>query len=325
MAGEKSSEKFFLLMLSRLIKPIENLTWLAIGVFSLFLALGIGVYYLWLNFGEQVISHQDYEVQIDDIELTATPPWIKADVRYQAYSRGSLESLTILDEKLTVRVANAFGLHPWVREVKRVTKLNPSTVKVEVVYYRPIAFVQVGPGYVPGDPDALGLVAVDADGVLLPHEDFISVDLDTYPRILAGNTEPSGGVPGRPWGDPLVTGAANIIDVLGDHWKELNLTTVVASDDPQSNPRAADSPFHLYLQRQTLVIWGQAPGKEKPGEPSAKEKLKRLLRIVRSRGTLNPPQEPSDDNRTHPIDLRYASGQPGTKSISAVRKKSTTR
>ena len=62
------------------------------------------------------------------------PAWIHTDVKAEVIRNASLDAaLSVLDDNLTVNIAQAFALHPWVAKVTRVSKHHPARVKVEVV------------------------------------------------------------------------------------------------------------------------------------------------------------------------------------------------
>ena len=150
--------------------------------------------------------------------MTPLPPWIHTDLKAEVLRDASLDGpLSLLDKELTVRVAHAFALHPWVAKVQRVSKRSPAGVQVDLDYRRPVAMVEVpGPALLP----------VDGEGVLLPTADFSPQDARQYPRIAEIKTSPLGPV-GTRWGDTHVTGGARIAAALLDDWQALKLHQVV--------------------------------------------------------------------------------------------------
>src|SRR5262249_34662295 len=154
-------------------------------------------------------------------EMTELPPWIHTEVKVFKSNvlrdAGLDGELSLLDKELTVRMAQAFAMHPWVAKVTRVSKQSSSGVMVEIVYRRPVAMV-VRPGP--------GLLPVDAEGVVLPTEDFSPVEAQGYLRIAEITTSPAGQIGSR-WGDLHVTGAAQIAAVLLDDWQKLKLYQIV--------------------------------------------------------------------------------------------------
>lgn len=101
----------------------------------LILAAGGGMwYFVWQRVKSHVLAEADYQLDPKNIEITPAPPkWIHADIKAEVIRDGSLaKSLSILDPELTVHVKRAFGLHPWIAEVHRVSKRHPASVEVDV-------------------------------------------------------------------------------------------------------------------------------------------------------------------------------------------------
>src|SRR5690606_21763453 len=146
------------------------------------------------------------------------PAWIHTDIKTEVIRDASLDgALSILDDGLTRRIANAFELHPWVARVHRVSKRHPARVEVDLVYRQPVAMVAVSGGLWP----------VDADGTLLPSEDFSPAEARKYPRIARVESHPANPA-GKNWGDVHVVGAAQIARALAPHWQNLKLYRVLA-------------------------------------------------------------------------------------------------
>ena len=113
---------------------------------------------------------------------------MKADV----IADGGLKELNLLDPQVTVRVAQAFATHSWVKTVRRVRKHHPARIQVDLEYRRPAAMVEVD---LAGEK---GLLPVDETGVLLPPSDFSPDQAKEYPRIGIGHTTPAGPVGSSP-------------------------------------------------------------------------------------------------------------------------------
>ncbi len=253
MAAARSSEK-------------KEQTWVAwmlraevrsffVSVLALAL-LGTGAYLMWTKFGDQILAHQSYRLNPEQIEYTPQPDWVQLNLREEVVKLGGFERLDLHQPDLTLRVADAFGLHPWVRKVKRVSKHYPAKIRVEIEYRRPVAMVVV----------LTGLQPIDAEGVWLLPEGFTPEHAQTYPRIFVGDTSPSG-PPGSPWGDPSIVGAAQLAATLSEFWADLKLYQIELSDNPAQTISAAD--FDLVDRDGSFrVHWGRAPGQELAGEPS---------------------------------------------------------
>ncbi len=256
-------------------------------VIGVFLAIvGIGWWLSWNRVRDRVLSDGDYHLNPREMVITPLPPWIHADVKTEVIRDASLDgSLSILDDDLTKRVANAFSLHPWVAKVQRVSKHHPARVEVELTYRRPVAMVEVSGG----------LMAVDAAGTLLPSEDFSEAEAKKYPRVARIESHPVG-LFGAPWGDVHVTGAAQIAAALGDRWQPLKLYRVLAPLRPGASPDVDGYTYELTTHAGTRIIWGRPPGSEPTGELSALSKVRLLEQIAAQQGSL--------DSIGSPIDLR---------------------
>ena len=236
-------------------------------------AVLLGAWYLvWRQVRHNVLSSNSYLLATEDVRITALPDWIHSDIRSEVFNSASLDgSLSIMDDDLAQRVANAFSLHPWIARVVRVTKSHPARVEVELIYRRPVCMVEV--------PN--GLFPVDEHGVLLPVDDFSPVEASRYPQLVGIDTAPLGTI-GESWGDGRVLGAAEIAAALGPAWHEFKLRQMVASP----TGIAEEHIYTLITRGGTRVRWGLPPGTKAPGELPPAEKLARLRNYMEKNGTL---------------------------------------
>lgn len=231
-----------------------------------------GWYLVWNEVGDYVLSSESYLVTLQQVEIITEPPeWIDTDIRAEAFRSASLDRpLSIMDDDLAERIANAFSLHPWVAKVQSVTKHHPAQLQVELVYRRPVCMVEV-----PG-----GLFPVDVRGVLLPVGDFSPSEASRYPRLVGVDTVPVGTV-GECWGDARVVGGAEIAAVLGDLWEQFRLAAIVPS-----TPSTDDPLYTLRTRGGSQINWGRAPGSTAPGELPPADKVARLRGHFAKYGTL---------------------------------------
>jgi len=268
----------------------------AIGLTG-FVVLGVvgGWHLVWREVGDYVLSSEGYVVTLDQIEIApATPPpeWINTDIREEAFRSVSLDRpLSIMDDDLTERIANAFSLHPWIAKVPRVTKHHPARVRVELIYRRPVCMVEVPGGHVlvGGRMKAVpgGCYPVDPLGVVLPTRDFLlpSGDISQdeagrYPLLVNIDTLPMGTV-GESWGDARVVGGAEIATIFGDAWKQLRLAAIIASGSSAEVPV-----FVLLTSHGAEIEWGRAPSDTTAAELPAADKVDRLQNYFTRYGTL---------------------------------------
>jgi len=239
------------------------------------LALGVGWYAVWRKVGDRVLDSESRRVTAEKVHITEPPDWVHADIRREVFRAASLTGpLSLHDDELTERIAAAFALHPWVAKVERVRKRHPASVEVDLVYRQPVCMVEVRGNLLP----------VDAEGVLLPREDFSPVEAAAYPRLVGVKTPPVGAV-GEPWTDARVVGGAAIAEQLGDLWEEMNLAVIVPSE-PSMPGVTRDLTFTLVTRLGTRIFWGRPPGDDSPGEIPAADKVARLEEYFQHYGTL---------------------------------------
>lgn len=230
---------------------------------------------LWSRYGERTRADRAAILLPEDVELLGVGDWVQIDLRDEALRDASLDrGLPLDDPELARRLARAFDIHPWVREVVRVSLRHPAGATVEVRCREPVAMVGV-----PG-----GLVSVDAEGVVLPSDGFTAEAAARYPKVRGITSSPRGAA-GFPWGDPLVEEAAALAAVIGPEWRPLGL--VECRPAAGVDPRA----WELVGDGDVVIRFGSAPGHEQPGEPTAAMKIARLRALA------------TGDRPTGPMDL----------------------
>lgn len=268
--------------------PAGPFVWIGMLVVLLFGAWCLA----WLKVSDRIFSSDEHVVGPQQVEiLTPLPEWIHTDVRSEAFRHASLEGpLSIMDDRLTERIASAFSLNPWVAEVLQVRKFPPARVEVELVYRRPVCMVEAFDDLLP----------VDAHGVLLPYgsDDFSSIEKSRYPRLVGITTAPVGTV-GECWSDVRVVGGAEIAAALGEVWGELKLQQIVPSA-PLATGVAEEPTYTLITRGGTRISWGRSPGTDVPGELPAAEKIARLRRYIQQYGTLEGADGPQELNLFSP-------------------------
>jgi hypothetical protein len=229
----------------------------AIAVLAAAVALGAVV---WSRVSDTVGRGEESVLLPGAIALRGQAPWVKADIRAEALRAASLDrGLPLHDPELANRLARAFDMHPWVRRVVRVDLRHPAAATVEIECREPAAMVGVSGG----------LLAVDAEGVVLPSVDFTAESAATYPRLAGIDSSPQG-PEGARWGDPAVEEGAALAHVIAPEWAALRLVEcrpVVA---------AGVRTWELVDADGRTILFGSAPGREAPGEPTAATKIARL-------------------------------------------------
>jgi hypothetical protein len=231
-----------------------------LGALAVIAAATAGGWWLWFELAPWIQRHPDAVLLPDAIDLVGQAAWVRADIKAEALRNASLDQpLPLDDPELQRRLARAFDIHPWVRQVVRVELRQPAAATVEIRCREPVAMVAV-----PG-----GLLAVDAEGVVLPSADFTAASAAAFPR-LTGVTSSARGAEGSPWGDPLVEEGAAVAAAVGPEWKQLGLRECrPVGDGPQRR-------WELVAEDGRRILFGTPPGREPAGEPSAAAKLARL-------------------------------------------------
>jgi len=107
----------------------------------LFVLLVAGIVIGWQRWGRSVVTRPIYRIAGENIHVTPTPPWIRSDVRAEVVRDGALNDLSIFDKDVTIRVYQAFELHPWIAKVKRVSKHPPARLDVDLQSRQAVAWV----------------------------------------------------------------------------------------------------------------------------------------------------------------------------------------
>lgn len=224
-----------------------------------------------------VNDRPEYQFAFADIELEPAPPnWIKLGkegllerVRVAAKRPKTASILTTDPEGLR----RDFQLHsPWIEEVERVELKYPKRVIVRPKYREPAAVASIKVN-VP--------IYLDSNGVILPTDELNLGASGVLPPIY-GLENPSSTAPGVVWSkraerddyarpNPRAVAAARLAKFLKDR-----------QNPPLGSGRKprrvefihAQYPAGLFVQLtgKIMVLWGDAPGSERPGTPSGEKK-----------------------------------------------------
>ena len=226
-------------------------------------AVGLAAF-VWPRVAKRVGGSDDVVLLPDAIELRGQAPWVKADIRAEALHNASLDhGLPLHDPELANRLARAFDMHPWVRQVVKVELRHPAAALVEVRCREPAAMVGV----------AGGLLAVDAEGVVLPSADFTAESAAAYPRLAGIESSPQG-PEGARWGDPAVEEGAALAHCIAPEWTKLGMSECRAVTVSTAEGQARV--WELVGIDGRIIVFGAAPGREPEREPSAAAKIARL-------------------------------------------------
>lgn len=235
-----------------------------LGALVVLVAAALGGWALRVLFAPDLRADPDMILWPDAVSVTGIAPWVGVDLKDVALRDASLDGgLPLDDPELPQRLARAFGMQPWVRDVVRVALRHPAAAEVELRCREPVAMVAV-----PG-----GLLAVDAEGVVLPSEDFTAESAAAYPRVSGIRSSPVG-VAGSPWGDPAVHEAAAVAAAVGPEWRDLGFRDLRLAE------HAARRGWELVDAAGRVIHFGAAPGGEGEGEPNVAAKVTRLRTLA---------------------------------------------
>lgn len=302
---------------------------LVAGALTLLLTVlgAVGVVMLLRSAAIWVDQRPEHRIPFSQIELVPMPdPWIKGgallileEVRKEA-NRG--ESVPLLDLDLQ-ELRNDFSRCPWVKKVLKIDRSRFGKLIVHLEYRKPVAVV-------PFKKFAPGAFVLDDEAVVLPARD-IDWTIDNGPYLVRGMTWPlikiqdvaeDSPTPkvGLPWKrtvedgnledrDPMVLRAAIIARFLQDRRLSLSSPREAPNFVSIHLPQGPDKPFFLVDDHENLILWGKAPGDEKPGEPSPEARWAMLLAWIKAHGPLEAksPHYLKFTNTTAVIDRSWSS------------------
>jgi len=279
--SKSASNSTFLLFKPRLpaLFTARGLQWFA--AFLLLVGLGVATYFIWGEIDRLLGTDPNYILTAEKIEITPPPEWIHRDIKQEVFTKHLGSSLNIRDRDLCSRISEAFAVHEWVQKVVKVQKYYPARVTVELIYRRPVAFVELQTD----DVESPRGWPIDVNGVLLPAREFTSQQANHFPCILVSEVTLIGTV-GTPWDDPRIHDAARIADLLGKRWHDLHLLKIVAVEPRDNIPDKIAPSYELHTTNHAKIWWGRAPGRETINEPTAAAKLARLEAFLKKNWPL---------------------------------------
>lgn len=238
--------------------------------------------YTWNTWGHLVAGSSRYHITAQSVELPESPDWISpaTDIKQEVFATGVLNETNALDRNAATKIAQAFELNPWVKNVERVTKAPPNRVRIDLEYRRPVAVV-----WLQFTEETGGWEPVDAEGFILPEDRFHEEPerIEQYLPIVA---QPSPIMPndvGVLWPDDRVQQGAAIAGMLEKLWREwgidnIYVTRSVADELPT---------FTLRLGNEVKIFWGHGPGFEAGSELKAVQKLALIGEYLKKNGAVD--------------------------------------
>jgi len=207
------------------------------------IALVIGLSWAGGRARDWLVGRGHYTVALADVACPVPPGLSREAFLAEVQYLGSLpEQLSTLDPTVTLRMAAAFALHPWVERVMPVRLRGPDGPRVDLVLRTPAL--------------AAGGRVLGADGVRLPD----GAPADGLIRWQGECPSPRGPA-GTPWGDPALEAAARTAARLQPFQEVLRLASVEGTAED------------LVFGGAVRVQWGAA------GDDSAATKLARLREL----------------------------------------------
>jgi hypothetical protein len=227
-------------------------------VFAGLISLGF-----WLR--QQVRPLHAYSLRFDRIDCPDPPGQNHQEFLGEVRYLGELpEKLAILDENTVLRVASAFGRHPWVGKVVRVD-LDQRRPRVQLVFRTPVLAVAQE------ERGTLRVRMVDASAIVLPGD----AGEHGLPRYRAPDDTRLGSA-GQRCQDANIKAAASTAGYLHGFLAAWHIVRLEV-DVPGVVITSMDG---------TRILWGHAPGLELATEAPAASKRDWLRTYFESHGTV---------------------------------------
>ncbi|KAA1262330.1 hypothetical protein LF1_48940 [Rubripirellula obstinata] len=231
----------------------------------------LGGYLAWHRWGAQHVAAGLGGVRAEAIQVTEPPMYVRSDVINSVYNDTAMSGLSLMDRSATSKIAAAFSMHPWVRDVLSVRKLPGGVVDVRLDYRLPVAMTRVyKPQYASSEKYYL---PIDGEGVLLPSEEFARSETRDFIHIEIPGVD-SNNRPGTKFGDRRVEAAAALAEILKPFREQAEIRSIQVVGDSRFN----DVPqLEIETTDGRRFAWGNPPGLEAPGEATAEMKVQTLL------------------------------------------------
>jgi hypothetical protein len=233
----------------------------------------LGGYIAWHRWGAQHVAAGLGTVRSESIQVTAPPQYVRSDVVDSVYNVTAMSGLSLMDRSATSKIAAAFSMHPWVRDVLSVRKLPGGVIDVRLEYRMPVAMARVfKPQYAAHEKYYL---PIDGEGVLLPSEEFARSETRDFIHIEIPGVD-SNNRPGTKFGDRRVEAAATLAELLTPFREQAKIKSIEVVGDL----RFVETPqLEISTTDGRRFPWGNPPGLEVPGEATAEMKVQTLLTL----------------------------------------------
>lgn len=229
----------------------------------------------WQRFGAARVAEEFVALDPTQISITPPPDFIRTDITQSVFDETGMHTVSLLDQTATAKIASAYSIHPWIRDVTSVRKLPGGKVDVRLQYRDVVAMVKV---FKPSRDAATAarvpyFFPIDGGGVLLPSDDFSGAQTVDYIHIEVPGVYSMSPV-GTRFGEPTVEAAATLAAILHPFRGQLGILAI----KPFGGGRRMKTPqFEVYLKGGETLFWGSPPGREPAGEADAESKLRWML------------------------------------------------
>lgn len=246
-----------------------------------------------------VHAQPGYAFDPDALTLDPAPPgWIKLGASGLVHRATSGDrafegsSALALDLRSVYR---AFRDLDWVERVERVERSYPNKLTIRLAFRRPVAFAEYALPAADGTKvDRRISYTVDGRGFILPSGE--ELDRRSLPELLqiAGLKPPANANAGNAWaeaGDEPLPGSPTDRSARAEAASRL-AAFIMGKVQAEGWPSSADGKpwritqvnlvrlpsdrLHLLASDGRWILWGEAPGLETPGKPTADEKWRNL-------------------------------------------------
>lgn len=214
----------------------------------------------------QLREQPEYLVASREIRLTPPPPHVPATLLTDALKRAQLpDPFSKLTPDLPETLRTALADDPWIASVERVRVLR-SGVELELTYRTPALAVET----------RRGRYLVSGEGVLLPSETALRIDVAAMPHLIGDRDAPVSPA-GQRWRDSEVVAAAELAAMLqtaddGSEpmWDRCGFATLTARGPHQ---------WEIATASGSVVYWGSHA--DLVTEPSNEQKRLRLAKLLK--------------------------------------------
>ena len=251
---------------------IHPVLWFALTTLLLMFLVSL----LWTKYEENIAHQMDFELTPEKIVLVHPEPnWVRQSISDQLQERATLPR-TLLAPDLVKQMAKAIETVGWIENVNEIRK-SSNGVQIDLKYRMPAALVYF--------PKSRSTLPVDTDGRVMDDASMKLDVIDDLPRIHVHQPAKESLIAWAAWPDERIQSAVKLANFMGRSWKSLGFYQIVSYQEPGKD--SVHQPLQLYPRHGAVVIWGSAPGDERPDEANAEQKFKAIAEFVLENGSFD--------------------------------------